>query len=148
MNLELLKAPFPADEIEWRVAQAGMRDGQPWAMCLAYVQARSIMDRLDQVCGPANWTSEYSFIPGSQGMSAGVICKLSILCGEQWVTKEDGAEQTDIESFKGGISSALKRAGSAWGIGRYLYGLESGFAEIVEKRTKRARWAQIKEKDP
>jgi hypothetical protein len=48
--------------------------------------------------------------------------------------ERDGAEQTDIESFKGGISGALKRAGAAWGIGRYLYNLEEDWADIVSDR--------------
>ena len=134
MNLELLKAPFAEDEIEWRLAQCGKRGNTVWAQCLAYVSARAILDRLDQVCGAHNWKVSYVFVSASQGMTAGVICQLSILCGDTWITKEDGAEQTDIESFKGGISSALKRAGSAWGIGRYLYSLETGFATIVSDR--------------
>ncbi len=135
MNLEDLKKPFKEDEIEWRLGQAWNKNGQIGGTCFAYVSARAIMDRLDEVCGPENWEVEYQFpFPTS------VICKLSIRkpkqTGEEfeavWVTKEDGAEQTDIESFKGGLSSALKRAGSAWGIGRYLYGLDVGFITVVQ----------------
>lgn len=147
MNLQDLKKPFPADEIEWRLAQCGKKsNGQFWAMCLAYVDGRAILDRLDEVCGPDNWKVSYRFVAGSQGIAAGVMGELSILVGDKWVTKEDGAEQTDIESFKGGISSALKRAGSVWGIGRYLYSLEAGFATICDPKQSGARWGQTKEK--
>ncbi len=144
MNLSELKKPFPESEIEWRVGQCGKNGSGVWASCLAYVSARAIMNRLDDVCGPENWRAEYSFINGVTGIDPGVICKLSIKVGDAWVTKEDGAEQTDIESFKGGISSALKRAGSAWGIGRYLYGLDSAYAKVVTDK-KGANWGKSKD---
>lgn len=141
IDLKKLAEPFPENQIEWRIGQAGKKaNGQVWAKCLAYVQARAIMDRLDAVVGPEGWRVSYEFIG-----AAGVICNLAIKCGDEWVTKQDGAEQTDIESFKGGISSALKRAGSAWGIGRYLYDLEAGFANICDKGTKGSYWAKHKE---
>lgn len=147
INLKKLKDPFPASDIEWRVAQCGERDGKIWAKVLAYVTSRAIQERLDEVVGPENWETKYEFKTGNE-LTAGVICRLAIRCGPDrtWVTKEDGAEQTDIESFKGGISSALKRAGSAWGIGRYLYNLEEGFADIHPKRINGAIWGQTKEK--
>jgi hypothetical protein len=47
-----------------------------------------------------------------------------------WVTKWDGAPSTDIEAVKGGLSNAMKRAGVQWGIGRYLYNLESNFVTL------------------
>lgn len=146
MNLYKLNEPFKESEIEWRIGRSGKKgNGQVWAMCLAYVQARAIMNRLDEVCGPGFWKPEYRFIPASQGTEPGVIATISILVGDQWIAKEDGAEQTDIESFKGGLSSALKRAGVVWGIGRYLYGLEEGFAQIVPQGTKDGQWAKTKD---
>lgn len=41
----------------------------------------------------------------------------------EWVTKADGAGDSDVEAEKGAISDALKRAAVKWGIGRYLYDL-------------------------
>ena len=78
------------------------------------------MDRLDEVVGPENWKDEYA--PGPDG---GVICGLSLRIEDEWITKWDGAENTDFEAIKGGLSDAFKRAGYKWGIGRYLYRLES-----------------------
>lgn len=138
IDFKALAAPFPEEEIEWRIGQCGTKNQRVWAMCLAYVQARAIMNRLDDVCGPANWQITYQ--PSGNGFLAG----LSIKVGEEWVTKWDGADQTDIESFKGGISSALKRAAVPWGIGRYLYKLEATFATIVDDR-KGANWGKTKE---
>lgn len=100
------------------------------------------MDRLDQVLGSENWKVAYEF----HGQT-GVICNLSLKIGGEWITKQDGAEMTDIESFKGGISSALKRAGSAWGMGRYLYSLDAGFAQIVDKGTPGCHYGKTKEND-
>jgi hypothetical protein len=135
MDLSLLKKPFPADEIEWRIGRSGVKpDGSPWAMVLAYVTNRAIMDRLDTVCGPENWCNRFDKAP-----DGGVMCGISIRIGEEWVTKWDGAENTDIEGVKGGLSGAMKRSGVQWGIGRYLYGLEEGFANIHEKGRFRAK---------
>lgn len=139
MNLSKLKDPFREAEVEFRLAQAGESGRGVWAKCLAYITSRAIQERLDEVCGPENWTVAYEFIAVS-----GVICNLSIKIGDEWVTKSDGAEMTKIEPFKGGISSALKRAGSAWGIGRYLYLLEEGFATIVDRDVDGAQYGKTK----
>jgi hypothetical protein len=48
------------------------------------------------------------------------------------VWKWDGAENTEVEGVKGGLSSAMKRAAVQWGIGRYLYDLEEGWAKVHE----------------
>ena len=64
------------------------------------------------------------------------MCRLTIRCDEEEICKSDGAQATEFEPFKGAISGALKRAGAVWGIGRYLYQLDAGFAEC-DKNTKR-----------
>ena len=122
MEIERLKDPFPASDIEWRPQGSLGRDGKIGVV--AYVDARAVMNRLDEVCGPENWRVRYVH------EGAGVMCCLAIRVdrpeiGEAyWVEKWDGAEETLIEKFKGGISGALKRAANVWGIGRYLYSLE------------------------
>lgn len=116
MNLEDLKLPFEPSEIEFRAGATNSEKTR--ALALPYIDARLVMDRLDSVCGPENWRDEYQ--PGPAG---GVICGLSLRIGEEWVTKWDGADNTDYEAIKGGLSDALKRAAVKWGIGRYLYAL-------------------------
>ena len=44
-----LRTPFPEEDIEWRVQQQGLSKGLPWALVLAYVTNRAIMDRLDEI---------------------------------------------------------------------------------------------------
>lgn len=132
MDLKELGKPFPASDIEWRVQRSGVKNGKPWAMVLAYVTNRAILERLDKVCGHAGWQNK--FIPGPTG---GVLCGISIKCGSEWITKWDGADNTEVEAIKGGLSSAMKRAGSQWDIGRYLYNLEATFANVVDKGSNR-----------
>jgi len=139
MNLDKLKEPFAECDIEWRLAQCGETNGKLWGLCLAYIQARAVMDRLDEVCGSENWKVKYDVT------ASGTICTLAIKVGSEWIEKQDGAEATDIEAFKGGISGALKRAGSVWGISRYLYRLESGFIQVVDKGTQGALYGKTKE---
>ena len=98
-----------------------------WAMVLAYVTNRAIMERLDSVVGPENWKNEFK-----EWMGTSVLCGISIKIENEWVTKWDGAEQTDIEATKGGLSSAMKRSAVQWGIGRYLYNLDATMATILE----------------
>lgn len=120
-----LREPFPAEDIEWRIAQKGKtNDGKPWAKVLAYVTNRAIMQRLDDVCGPENWRNEFQHIQGA------FLCGLSVKVSGEWITKWDGAQESQIEATKGGISGAMKRAAVQWGIGRYLYNLEEGWAVI------------------
>lgn len=119
-----LKAPLAIDEIEWRVSRSGQTSKGAWAMVLAYTTSRGVMNRLDSVFGVDGWRDEYQFLPD------GVVCTLSCKVGDVWISKQDGAPQTNVESFKGGISDALKRAAVKWGIGRYLYNLDETFVEI------------------
>lgn len=135
---EDLKMPFSEDELEWRILQSGKTNGKPWAKAAAYVDARAVQDRLDVVVGPENWKVEY------QRLATGTMCRLWIKCGDEWVFKEDGADDPEWESFKGGISSALRRAASIWGIGRYLYSMPETFVQFVDKGVKGARWHKDK----
>ena len=118
MELEKLSAPFPREAIHWR-AQSVTKDGTK-ALALAYLDARDVMDRLDEVCGPENWQSEVT-----ETAKGRVICRLGIRTEDGWVWKSDGAGDTAVEGEKGGISDALKRAAVSWGVGRYLYRLKS-----------------------
>lgn len=129
---ELLCKPFKEDEHEWRIQSQGWKNGEPWAMVLCYVQARPIQDRLDEIFGVLGWKDEYRVEKG------GTICRLSIKDDNgEWIAKENGSPETDIEAFKGGISKAFVRvAASGYGIGRYLYNLETTFAhcsKVAEK---------------
>ncbi len=87
---------------------------------IQYVTARTVMNRLDDVLGPANWWDD--FIP----LEHSVICKLTICLPDGRVlTKADAggyAGMTDPgDDDKSGYADAFKRAAVKWGVGRYLY---------------------------
>lgn len=129
-RLEELKKPFNPWDIEWRVQRSGFSSGKPWLQVVPYLTNRAIQDRLDLVCGVQNWKN--NFQPGPDG---GVLCGISInIAGVGWVEKFDGAENTNIEPVKGGLSGAMKRSCVEWGIGRYLYGIEVSFGIIDNKK--------------
>ena len=132
-----LSQPFPEEQIEWRIAQSGEKNGTPWGKVLAYVDNRAIMDRLDQVVGNNNWQEEYRQIGISD---TGFICRLGVRIEGEWIWKEDGANVTQFEAIKGGLSGAMKRTAVKFGIGRYLYGLDQGWANFVDNR-KNARYS-------
>lgn len=137
---QALAASFHPEDIEWRVQSSGKNNGQIWARVFAYVTSRAIQDRLDEVLGIGGWQTDFREGPGG-----GVICRLSVLIDGQWVCKEDGAENTDIEKVKGGLSGAIKRAAVHVGIGRYLYKLDADYALISDKgayrdKTKDGTW--------
>ncbi len=101
-----LKRPFA--KVKWRKGHGGSGD-------LCYIDARDLMDRLDQVVGPMNWSDEYKEVMGR------IVCTLSLRIKGEWVSKSDGADDTSIEGAKGGLSDAFKRAGVKHGPARYLY---------------------------
>lgn len=144
-DLARLRDPFAPADIEWRVQTAGEKNGKPWARVLAYVTNRAIMERLDEAVGPENWQNVFR-----EGPAGGVVCGLSVRVVRadgtaDWVTKWDGAENSDVEPVKGGLSNAMKRAAVQWGIGRYLYDLEEGWAQVHDggrfsAKTRDGKW--------
>jgi hypothetical protein len=145
INYEELREPFSADDIEWRVQSAGVTNGKAWATVLAYITNRAIQSRLDSVVGAPNWKNEYSKAPDD-----GVLCGISIYDADddRWVTKYDGAENTKVEAVKGGLSSSMKRAAVQWGIGRYLYDVETIFVSMTADKPKDMKnWHMHYDKD-
>jgi len=106
-----LAAPFEPGEV--RVRPQGARQ-------LQYITARTVMNRLDNVLGPANWWDEYTPLENS------VICRLTIrLPDGTTLTKSDAGGYAGMadsgDDDKSGFSDAFKRAAVKFGIGRYLY---------------------------
>jgi len=132
---ELLEE-FPGEKITFRPGSTNVKNikaplddtnaAKAKAIPLAYIDARDVMDRLDEIVGVESWKDEYEF-HGNR-----TICKLSICIDGQWITKSDGAGDTNIEGEKGGLSDAFKRAAVKWGIGRYLYKLKFKWAPITK----------------
>lgn len=127
--MERLKEPFSPESIQWR---PGATNGNR-ALALAYVDARAVQDRLDDVLGIGGWQSR--LIPLEDGC---LICELTLLISEEWITRSDVGEPNDHggsaeNKRKGAASDALKRAAVRFGIGRYLYELDKIWHDLDPK---------------
>jgi len=145
---EILARPFDPGDIEWRLTRSGIKGNKKWAICVPYITARAVHTRLDEAFGPFNWRYEFRVeeVPGG---TAGIIARLWYRHPDtnEWEWKENGASQTDIEPFKGGLSDAEKRSFEQLGGGRYLYSLEESFAEISDSASEQTpHWAQMPDK--
>lgn len=114
-----LQKPFKEEEIEWRVG-ATNKD-KTMGLALPYVTNKAIQNRLDEVFGVFGWKNEFKQWKGNSQ-----LCGISIWDEDkhEWLTKYDGADDTTMESTKGGLSDSMKRAAVQFGIGRYLYKLD------------------------
>ena len=122
IDLNKLRAPFPPDRVSWRVGST--TQDKKRGMALAYIDARDVMERLDEVCGQAGWQCSY---PHANGKT---VCAIGIKVGDEWIWKADGAGDTDFEAEKGALSDSFKRSAVRWGIGRYLYDVAAPWVEI------------------
>lgn len=123
-----LKDPFPQKVIHFRVGATNAKTlgCKPWeatkGIALAYVNARDVMKRLDDVCG-VEWQAEYPF---------NGCCRIGIKIDGEWYWRSNGAGQSEIEGEKGEYSDSFKRAAVMWGVGRYLYYLPNSWHELKD----------------
>ena len=117
-----LSKQFSKDQIQWRV-QRQTRDGTS-ALVLAYVDARTVQDRLNEVMGIDGWQCKHI------SYGANTICHLGLKFNNEWIWRSDGAGDTNFEADKGAISDSLKRAAVHFGVGRHLYDLPSVFVKV------------------
>src|SRR3954452_5818814 len=126
---EALSAPFEAKDVKFKPQM--VKNNRCLAM--AYIDARLIQDRLDEVLGVENWEDAYKILPDGS-----VMCRLRIKLGERWISKTDvgsPSEQPDGgDRLKAAFSDALKRAAVKFGIGRYLYRLVAQWVDYDPQR--------------
>lgn len=128
---QALAMPFAPEDLEWRL-QTTFEDNMR-GVAVPYVTNRAIQNRLDDVVGPENWYNDYKPWHGN-GKKEAQICGISIYFeGRGFITKWDGAEDSDIEPVKGGLSDSMKRAAVQWGIGRVLYSMDTVYVDIEKK---------------
>lgn len=120
-----LNAPFGKDDL-YSVSKGGRN--------LTYVKAPVLMNRLDDVCGPAGWDVEY------RPTERGYTCRVGILVPTGadgtavWHYKEDGGGFEGMTKKVGGdnvadedndeksaYTNAFRRACYAWGLSRDLW---------------------------
>jgi len=119
-----LSSPFEPREIKFKPQM--VKNNR--ALAMAYIDARLIQDRLDEVLGVENWQDQYNILTDGS-----VMCRLRIRLGGRWITKSDvgsPSEQPDSgDRLKAAFSDALKRAAVKFGIGRYLYRLPAQWVD-------------------
>lgn len=131
---EELAKPMP---YKWRLKTVTNKAKKPYpegtrGQFLAYIDARDVFNRLDNVMGPQNWQDAIKQVNDD----GSVIVALSLRINGEWLTKEDvgypnnpgsGVEE---EPLKAAVSDGIKRAGVHFGIGRFLYELPPTWTEI------------------
>ena len=70
MNLKDLNKVIPC---KWRVQSYSKN--KPQGQCVAYIDARDVMDLLDEVVGKGNWQDDYKLIDGK--LLAGIGIKIT-----------------------------------------------------------------------
>jgi len=103
-----LAEPFDPSEIKERPGRGGMT--------FSYVDARAVMQRLDEVLTPEGWDFQSSVIPGTDIVHG----KLTIGGNIREDYGYPNSDQDD-EPVKAASSDALKRCAVMFGIGRHLY---------------------------
>jgi hypothetical protein len=130
--MQALAAPFREGTVSWK-PQTLSKDGAK-ALACAYIDARVVMSRLDEVLGIDNWQDSYDFLPDGS-----VLCRLQIrLPGGEWIVKSDVGSESDQKDIgdrhKAAVSDALKRAAVKVGVGRFLYDLPQAWADFDPKK--------------
>ncbi len=141
---EALGKPFPYSDVRWRMQYVDKKSMEGYAV--PYLDARAVENRLDEVIGQNNWKDSYAqwhtFTEKSEDYGKTIekevvsqLCTIYVYDDErkEWVGKTDGAENTDIESVKGGLSDSFKRAAVKWNVGRYMYKMEPVWVKVKQK---------------
>lgn len=118
-----LAEPFPDSEVKQRPGPGGMT--------FAYVDARAVMQRLDDVLTPEGWDFE------ARAQGDIVHGKLIVLVGDRAIVREDYGYPNgpdDPEPIKSAVSDALKRCAVGIGVGRHLYSDNAAHRPTVAQR--------------
>ena len=111
--LPKLKQPM---QYKWRVQSFSKQ--KPEATCVAYIDARDVMDRLDEVCA-FGWERSHAEVKGH------IYSTVTIIMPDgSRINRTDCGTESETEAEKGESSDSFKRAAVNWGVGRFLYDLE------------------------
>lgn len=113
LTISKLKEAIP---YKWKIQSFNKEKTK--ASCVAYIDARDVMEKLDNVIGPSDWQDKFTEANGK------LVCSIGIKLEDEWVWKSDTGVESEYEKEKGQFSDAFKRAAVKWGIGRFLYDLE------------------------
>ena len=125
-ELQKLKLPTPSDEVKYRIGSTfdGKNKQGESIKCgrmLAYIDARYVQDKLDEIVGVANWTNV--FHRDEKGI---LFCTITISFLREdgvidTISKTDCGTESNVEQQKGEVSDAFKRCAVHFGLARDLY---------------------------
>ncbi|MCK5609196.1 hypothetical protein KAR91_45400 [Candidatus Pacearchaeota archaeon] len=122
--LPRLKGLMP---FKWRVQSFSKHKSK--ATCVAYIDARDVMDRLDEVC-TYGWHRNHEELKGRIYAGVGII-----LPSGKVMWRWDCGTESNTEAEKGESSDSFKRAAVNTGVGRFLYDLDIQYVDANEKKT-------------
>lgn len=125
INIDWLKEEIP---YKWKIQNYNF--DRTKATCVAYIDARDVMNRLDDVVWPGNWQDKYYEAHWR------LICSLWIKFDDEWIWKSDTGSEAKGEWEKSLVSDAFKRAAVKWWIWRFLYDLDIKWISWDESRKK------------
>jgi len=120
MNDEYLKTILSAlsEPIQYKWRVQSFSKFKPQATCVAYIDARDAMQRLDDVCA-YGWQRRHVEIKGH------IYCEVGIVMPDGSVLwRMDCGTESNTEAEKGESSDSFKRACVNFGVGRFLYDLD------------------------
>jgi hypothetical protein len=144
---ERMSAPFDPREIKWRVTTTSMHQtkhgSRKRGQLVAYADQRAYTDRLNDVLGEWGWTRSYvvhvaqnferrargSEQPTAVAAKVVVVSQVTIHglgshtgVGEEWADDPNAATRAEAQAFK--------RACACFGLGRYLYDLDTIWVDL------------------
>jgi hypothetical protein len=139
------------EDIKFRVGKTGVnKNGQPYATCLVYIDARVARRELNRRLGESNWDFVWSEITTSKYAVKGKL-RVRYADKDQWLEYEDVGYPQEFkvgkgdehEPLKDAVSDALKRCAVHIGIGEELY--EAPFLYTDEVVTKNGKVIKLNE---
>ena len=122
-----LAAPFDPECVEWR--PQGKTAPGARVQLVAYVDARTVMERLDTVVGAGGCS--FALTPSVSDAAELRVARGRLTIGG--LSRDDVGTASNWEPSKGCASDALKRAAVLWRIGRYLYALPAVHVTLDER---------------
>ena len=141
-ELGKLNIPTPKDEIKYRPGgtfDMKNKNNEVVRHCrmLAYVDARYVQDKLDEIVGTANWSNK--FHRDEKGI---LFCTITITFERKdgvvdTISKTDIGTESNVEQQKGEVSDSFKRCAVHYGLARDLYSLPDPFRYVAEMKGKK-----------
>lgn len=118
-RLKALADPIPVEFLPNSIMESKQKKGTYVAMAFGYVRVQGVLNHLDKVLGPENWSVDYEPL---ESPNPTFLCRLRVKVGFEWVEKSavGASDEKDGKAFKAAQTDALKRAAAAWGVGKFL----------------------------